>query len=99
MYKTIVRFVDLQDKNHVYNVGDVFPREGMVVSEYRLEELATKKNRRKIELIKKVEDEPKAEVKAEAEVAVDEPAEIAEQPEKKPAEKKPKSPSGRKQKK
>lgn len=97
MYKTIVRFVDLQDKNHVYNVGDVFPRAGMVVSDDRLEELATKKNRRKIELIKKVEDEPKTEVKSE--VPVDEPAEVIDKPEKKPVEKKPKSPSGRKQKK
>lgn len=46
MYKAIVRFVDLQDDNHLYQAGDVFPREGIEVSEKRLEELLTSANRR-----------------------------------------------------
>ena len=29
MFKVISRFADLQDNNHVYEAGDVFPREGM----------------------------------------------------------------------
>lgn len=54
MYKTFIYFEDLQDENHAYNPGDEFPREGLEVSEERLEELSTDKNRRKKPLIKKV---------------------------------------------
>ena len=54
MYKTLIYFEDLQDENHAYNPGDEFPREGLEVSEERLEELSTDKNRRKKPLIKKV---------------------------------------------
>lgn len=54
MYKTLIYFEDLQDESHAYNPGDEFPREGLEVSEERLEELSTDKNRRKKPLIKKV---------------------------------------------
>lgn len=57
MYRVIKHFVDLQDNGHKYRVGDEFPREGLKVSEERIEELASDKNRRKIPLIEKVEDE------------------------------------------
>lgn len=62
MYKTIKYFQDLKDNNHPYNAGDVYPREGLEVSEERLAELASDKNLRKEPLIKKVE-EKKAEAK------------------------------------
>ena len=55
MYKVIVRFKDLQDDNHVYLVGDTFPRKGAEVSAKRISELSTKKNRRGIALIEEVE--------------------------------------------
>lgn len=56
MYKTIVYFEDLQDKSRPYNVGDEFPRKGLEVSEERLEELSTAKNRRGTPLIQKIEE-------------------------------------------
>ena len=60
-YKVIHRFTDLQDFNHLYNVGDVFPRVGMKVSQSRIDELASSKNKLKTPLIelendKKIDD-------------------------------------------
>ena len=59
MYKAITNFADLQDNNYRYHAGDIFPRDGFVVSPERLEELATDKNRRHKPVIAEV-DEPKA---------------------------------------
>ena len=56
MYKVIAYFEDLQDNNYPYNVGDVFPRENKTATKERVKELATTQNRRKIPLIKKVEE-------------------------------------------
>lgn len=50
-YKVIHYFTDLQDFNHAYNVGDVFPRIGMKVSEVRLKELASSNNKQNKPLI------------------------------------------------
>lgn len=58
MYKVIKYFTDLQDNSHAYHVGDSFPHNGMEVSEERLKELSTTKNKRGIPLIEKVEDFP-----------------------------------------
>lgn len=58
MYKVIESFTDLQDRNYPYSVGDTYPRNGVNVTEIRLSELASKRNRRGIPLIEKV-DEPK----------------------------------------
>ncbi len=55
-YKVIHRFADLQDFNHLYNVGDIFPRIGMNVSQARLDELAGSNNKQGKPLIQKVED-------------------------------------------
>ena len=60
-YKVIHRFTDLQDFNHLYNVGDLFPRIGMKVSQSRIDELASGKNKLKTPLIelekdKKIDD-------------------------------------------
>ena len=60
MYKVIKHFTDLQDKNFAYNVGDEYPRKGLSVLQSRINELASKKNRRGEPLIVEVE-EPKAE--------------------------------------
>ena len=60
MYRVIEYFEDLQDNGQPYNVGDVFPKGNKKVTEQRLNALATDKNRRRIPLIKKVE-EPKVE--------------------------------------
>lgn len=55
MYKVLKFFRDLQDNNHAYHVGDIFPHKGMEVSEDRLLELSTDANRRHMPLIEKVE--------------------------------------------
>lgn len=56
MYKVLAYFTDLQDNNYPYNEGDIFPRDGLSVSENRLQELSSTRNRRKIKLIELVED-------------------------------------------
>lgn len=58
MYKVIKLFADLHDKNHVYNIGDTFPRKGITVTESRIAELAGSNNKQGVPLIKKVEEEP-----------------------------------------
>jgi hypothetical protein len=58
MYKVLAYFTDLQDNNHPYNEGDIFPRrDGFTVSEARLEELSSTRNRRGIRLIEFVEEQ------------------------------------------
>jgi len=59
MYKVIVYFEDLQDKNRPYNIGDTYPRKGLKPSDERIEELATGKNIRGIPLIKAEETKSK----------------------------------------
>ena len=51
MYKVVVRFKDLQDNGHLYNVGDNFPRSGKEVTPSRIRELSTNKNKRGVVLI------------------------------------------------
>ena len=46
LYRVLEYFEDLQDNDHKYRAGDYFPRPGFVVSEERLQELATSANRR-----------------------------------------------------
>jgi hypothetical protein len=57
MYKVIKFFVDLQDNNQPYNVGDTFPRKGLNVSEERLAELASNKNKQGVPLIELIASE------------------------------------------
>lgn len=47
----------MHDNEHAYNVGDVYPREGLDVSKERLTELSTDKNRRNIPLIERVQEQ------------------------------------------
>lgn len=60
MYRVINHFTDLHDKNHPYNVGDIFPREGVKVAQERLEELAGTNNKQGKALIEEVPDEKPA---------------------------------------
>lgn len=57
MYKVIERFEDAQDNGHEYQVGDIYPRDGLEVSEERFTELSTINNRRNLIAIKLVEDD------------------------------------------
>lgn len=56
MYKVISYFTDLQDFNHPYKVGDIFPRQGLKVSKERLEELSSNKNKQGKPLIREMKD-------------------------------------------
>lgn len=58
MYKVVKHFLDLQDKNHSYEVGDTYPREGLNVLQSRINELSSADNKQGVPLIKEVE-EPK----------------------------------------
>lgn len=55
MYKVVKHFLDLQDNNHSYDVGDTYPRKGFDVLPTRIKELSTSKNRQGVPLIKEVE--------------------------------------------
>lgn len=57
MYEVIHYFTDLQDNKYSYNVGDVFPRDGLTVSDGRLKELSGSNNKQHKPLIKLVEEE------------------------------------------
>ena len=98
MYKVLVAFTDLQDKNRTYNVGDRFPRDGFKVSAERLQELSSTNNKRGVALIEKIGEkreepikvEPQVETVAEADVEteVKEVETEVEVKEKKPSKKK-----------
>lgn len=53
-YRVIKFFTDLQDNSYKYNVGDIFPRDGLKVTQKRFAELASSKNRQHTPLIKKI---------------------------------------------
>ena len=63
MYKVIKFFVDLQDNNRAYGEGDFYPREGLVVSDERIAELAGNDNKQGQPLIELVADTPKTATK------------------------------------
>lgn len=54
MYKVIKFFTDLQDNSRPYNVGDTYPRKGLIVSDARIAELASSNNKQRQPLIKEV---------------------------------------------
>ena len=51
MHKVIVRFKDLKDNGHLYNVGDTYPRKGKRASKARIAELSGTENKRGVALI------------------------------------------------
>lgn len=56
MYEVIHFFTDLQDFDHPYHVGEIYPRDGLKVTSDRLEELSTNKNRQGKALIRIMKD-------------------------------------------
>ena len=58
-YKVIYPFADLHDKKHKYETGDTFPRQGLEVSEDRIEELMGNKNKIRKPLIEPIIEENK----------------------------------------
>lgn len=65
-YKVIHFFTDLQDDNQPYNVGDIFPRDGLKVSVSRLAELSSSDNKQHKPLIQEIVEEAKEEIQTEA---------------------------------
>ena len=65
MYKVIYKFVDLQDDNYAYNVGDTYPRKGSNPSEERIAELASDQNKIGKPLIEAVQKPKRKRKKAE----------------------------------
>ena len=61
MYKVIHFFTDLQDNRHPYNVGDVYPRDGVETTDDRIAELSGSNNKQGKPLIEKVEGTPNLE--------------------------------------
>lgn len=72
MFEVISFFTDLQDGDHRYNVGDVYPRSGLAVTEERYKELASSNNKQHRPLIKYVADEVAGEDAVAATVPVEE---------------------------
>ena len=67
MYRVIKHFVDLQDNNYKYDVGDTYPRKGLNVLQSRINELASNKNIQGVPLIEEipeVEEKPKKKPKS-----------------------------------
>ena len=58
MYRVIKAFIDLQDNNHAYSVGDTFPNNGVEVDAERIAELASDKNRLGVPLIEEIAEKP-----------------------------------------
>ena len=54
MYRVIKAFVDLQDNNYKYDVGDTYPRKGLNVLQSRINELASNKNLQRTPLIEEI---------------------------------------------
>lgn len=63
MYKVIAYFIDLQDENHPYEIGDSFPRKGAKATEERLAELSGSQNKQGKPLIEKVVERKSAKKK------------------------------------
>lgn len=57
MYRATEAFHDAQDKSHLYQKGDIYPREGIRPLAERIAELAGAKNRRGIPLIAEIAEE------------------------------------------
>ena len=54
MFEVIKYFTDLEDENYAYHVGDKYPREGVEPTEERINALKSKKNARKVALIREI---------------------------------------------
>ena len=56
MFKVVKRFYDLKDNNHAYSVGDIFPHSKAKVSEKRIAELSSNKNKLGVPLIEEIHE-------------------------------------------
>lgn len=96
-YVALERFADLQDDKRIYDVGEIYPRVGLNVSEDRLVALSTSQNGANRPLIKKVSIEEAKVVKSDAQDVTEANVEKVKEEEIK-VEKVDRNPSGRKPK-
>lgn len=54
-YEVIRYFTDAQDNEHAYHEGDIYPRDGLSVSDARVKDLLSGNNFQRIPLIKRIE--------------------------------------------
>lgn len=73
MYKALIKFTDLNDSGHVYNVGDTYPREGYTPTVKRIGELSGARNKLGKAVIEMVDEPP-----AVSEKAVEKPKAVTE---------------------
>lgn len=58
MYKVIRKFKETKHDGHIYDIGDVYPKEGAKATKARLDELSTTKNKYKKVYIEEVNEKP-----------------------------------------
>ena len=58
MFKVVKKFYDLKDNNHAYYEGDIFPHNKVKVSEKRIAELSSNKNKMGVPLIVEIPEKP-----------------------------------------
>ena len=66
MYKAIITFRDKQDNGYMYNAGDIYPRDGIMVDAARTAELAGSDNAIGRPLIAEIKSHKAAEQAVEA---------------------------------
>lgn len=84
MFIVINAFLDLQDAEYLYDVGDAYPREGLEPSEERIKELLGADNLQGQSMIKAVKTVPadkKSEEVTESELSKEDTEENADTPE------------------
>lgn len=59
MYQVVSKFKEQKHDGHVYEVGDIYPKEGAKATKARLEELSTTKNKYNKPFIEEVEKDDK----------------------------------------
>lgn len=62
-YRSLINWHDLQDDNHVYLVGDEYPRKGLTPTKDRIEQLCGTANLAKKPYIIKIEEKKPAKKK------------------------------------
>lgn len=63
MYRVIKSFADLEDSNHIYRIGDTYPRKGLDPTDERIEFLLSPRNLLGTPVIEQVKRARKAETK------------------------------------
>lgn len=84
MFIVINAFLDLKDNEHLYDVGDAYPREGLEPSEERIKELLGSDNLQGQPMIKAVKTVPadkKPEESADSEPSKEDAEETSDTPE------------------